>query len=214
MPHPKSAVMTAIVGQHGVGKTSLLQAYAMPGRGGERHTSPTIGAAIINQTFAVPGENVPGRHTIWDTAGQERFQSLVPMYTRNCDILIIALPATEEPRQEAVRQLLTAALPPIRSPKVVKGALTKCDLVSPGVAAERRRRFHELLTESPQAQNRGFEVHTFATSAFTGDGVEACVGSCLVGVYQHKRRQQSVRDRLVVEEPADRRGGGRCGCKS
>ena len=46
MPHPKSAVMTAIVGQHGVGKTSLLQAYAMPGRGGERHTSPTIGVEI------------------------------------------------------------------------------------------------------------------------------------------------------------------------
>jgi GTPase SAR1 family protein len=213
MPHPKSAVMTAIVGQHGVGKTSLLQAYAMPGSGAGRHTSPTIGAAIINQTFAVPGEEESGRHTIWDTAGQERFQSLVPMYTRNCDILIIALPATEEPQQEAVRQLLTAALPPIHSPKVVKGALTKCDLVSPAMAAERRRQFHELLTGSPQAQNRGFEVHTFATSAFTGDGVEACVGSCLVGVHQHKRRQQSAHDRLVVV-PADGRAGGRCGCKS
>lgn len=213
MPHPKSSVMTAIVGQYGVGKTSLLQAFTMPGSGAGRSTGPTIGAAIVNHLFTVPGEDNMKRHIIWDTAGQERFESLVPMYTRNCDILIVALPATEEPHQETVIRLLSLALPPISSPKIVKGAITKCDMVSPEIAVKRRQQLHEIISEFAQAENREFEVHTFATSAFTGDGVEACIESCIVEVYHHKHRQQKAKSILVVPEPVSVYDKTRCGCK-
>jgi len=202
--------MTAIVGKYGVGKTSLLEAFITPGSGNGRCVGPTIGAAIVNQLFTVPDEDTMKRHTIWDTAGQERFESLVPMYTRNCDILILALPATEEPQQETVRRLLSLALPSIRSPKIVKGALTKCDMVSSEIVAQRRQQLHEIISQFAQAENREFDIHTFATSAYTGDGVEACIGSCIVEVYHHKHRQQTDTSILLESEPVYEKS--QCGC--
>jgi GTPase SAR1 family protein len=212
------SVISAIVGRHGVGKTSLIQAFSMPGSGAPRHTSPTIGAAVISQMFAIPesmAHLAPGRsmgsHTIWDTAGQERYASLVPMYTRNCDILLIALPADEDPHPETIRTLLSTALPPIRSPKVIKGVLTKCDLVSPGVAATRLQRLDEIIRESPQAVNRQFEVHTYATSACNNEGVEECFQDCVPDVFAFKaeRLNSQLESTILIDEPASIRS--RCG---
>lgn len=190
------AVISAIVGHHGVGKTSLIQALRMPSSDAPRHTSPTIGAAVISERFTVPesvASIMPGRtmayHTIWDTAGQERYESLVPMYTRNCDILMIALPANEDPHPETVRRQLCAALPPIRSPKVVKGVLTKCDLVSPELAAIRLRKLDKILRASPQATNRQFEIHTYMTSAYTHTGVSECFQGCVEDVFAFKAQR-------------------------
>lgn len=190
------AVISAIVGRHGIGKTSLIQAFSMPNSDAPRHTSPTIGAAVISERFPVPesvASLMPGRamasHTIWDTAGQERYESLVPMYTRNCDILMIALPANEDPHPETVRQLLCTALPPIRSPKVVKGVLTKCDLVSPEQAVIRLRKLDEILKASPQAINRQFEIHTYMTSAYTHTGVSECFQGCVKDVFAFKAQR-------------------------
>jgi Ras-related protein Rab-5C len=210
-PRPRApTVISAIIGRHGVGKTSLIQAFSMPSSSAPRQTSPTIGAAVINQLFPIPDEVIglaPGRsnmgsHTIWDTAGQERYASLVPMYTRNCDILILAMPADEDPNPLVIRQLLCSALPPIRSPKVIKGALTKCDLVSRELAAIRCDKFRNAILESPQALNRQFEVQVFATSAYTGEGVDECMLASVPDVYAFKLKRwlEQASDTVVVDE--------------
>ena len=227
MPQHGPPVITAIVGPYAVGKTSLIQAFAMPGIGASRFTSPTIGAAVANHLFPLPESAASvggsgsgmGCHTIWDTAGQERYASLVPMYTRNCDILIVAVPATEDPDPETVRRLLVAALPPIRSPKVIKGVLTKCDLVTPATALKRRLLLEEIITESPQSLNRQFEIHTYQTSAYNGDGVEECLGACVEAVYlfkldkqESKREQEEAMVRVSEGERAPTRGRCTGGC--
>ena len=204
-------IRTAIVGAYGIGKTSLIQAFTAPnGSSTLPATTPTIGASVANHIFTPnsPLANQGGleehdtayivRHTIWDTAGQESFKSLVPMYTRNADILIIAFPATEEPHVSRVAGLLASALPPIRAPDIIKGVLTKCDLVPEETATRRRLKLAQLLRQSPQAQRRSFEIMTFCTSALNGEGAQECFESGLESVAKKKYAEMEKKRNSII----------------
>lgn len=214
----KRSVLSAIVGRHGVGKTSLIQAYIAPGSVNGTHTSPTIGAAVVNYKFDVTEGAEQGSHIIWDTAGQERYAALIPMYTRNCDIIMIAFPATEEPEEAAVRNLLGDALPPLRTPRLIKGIITMADRVSDSVAENRRERLHNHIVNSPQHQNRQFEVRTYVTSAHQQRGVEETIKDGTVDIHLWKaeqRRQQEKKswDDVELGEAGGGRGRSQCrGC--
>lgn len=202
----KRSVLSAIVGRHGVGKTSLIQAYVAPGSVNGTHTSPTIGAAVINHNFDVAEGAEQGSHIIWDTAGQERYASLIPMYTRNCDIIMIAFPATEEPKEEVVWKLLADALPPLRTPRLIKGIITMADRVPDSVAEDRRERLYENIVNSPQYHNRHFQVKTYVTSAHQQRGVEETIEDGVIETHLWKaeqRRQQEEKgwDDVELKEP-------------
>lgn len=214
----KRSVLSAIVGRHGVGKTSLIQAFMTPGSVSDKHTGPTIGAAVVNHKFEVTEGAEQGSHIIWDTAGQERFATLIPMYTRNCDIIMLAFPATEEPKEEAVIKLLADALPPLRTPRLIKGVITMADRVPDSVSEGRRERLHELLVNSPQHRNRQFEVRTYVTSAYQQRRVDETITDGIVKIHHWKaeqRRQQEEKgwSEIELEEGGGGRGGQRCrGC--
>lgn len=216
--HRKRSVLSAIVGRHGVGKTSLIQGYISPGSVNGTHTSPTIGAAVVNRNFEVAEGAEQGSHIIWDTAGQERYAALIPMYTRNCDIIMLAFPATEKLDEETVRKLLTDSLPPLRTPKIIKGIITMADQVPDSMAEDRRKRLHELILNTPQCNNRNFEVKTYVTSAHQQRGVEEAIEDGIVQVHLWKakqRRQQEEKEWNNVElvESGGRRRSPRCqGC--
>jgi len=190
----KRSVLSAIVGRHGIGKTSLIQAYTTPGSVAGRHTSPTIGAAVVNQKFHVADGAEMGSHIIWDTAGQERYAALIPMYTRNCDIIMMAFPATEEPKEEEVVNLLGNALPPLRTPRIIKGILTMADAVPDSVAEGRRERLHDLIVNSPQHRHRGFEVKTYVTSAYKQLNVAEAIEDGTVEVHHWKVEQRRMQE--------------------
>jgi small GTP-binding protein len=73
-----------ILGDSGVGKTCLVNRLVFNMY--INYTNPTIGAA-----FASYKVNDDFIYEIWDTAGQERFHSLLPMYLRNADIILIVI---------------------------------------------------------------------------------------------------------------------------
>jgi small GTP-binding protein len=80
---PSSKV--AFLGDATVGKTSLLVRYTT--HEFSSFSIPTVGASNLqisishgSQQFAV---------NIWDTAGQERFRSLVPLYARDADLIVL-----------------------------------------------------------------------------------------------------------------------------
>jgi len=208
----KRSVLSAIVGRHGVGKTSLIQAFMTPGSVSNKHTGPTIGAAVVNHKFEVKEGAEQGSHIIWDTAGQERYATLIPMYTRNCDIIMLAFPATEEPHEEMVRNLLANALPPLRTPRIIKGVITMADRVPDSMAEIRRERLHELLVNSPQHKNRLFEVRTYVTSAYQQRGVEETITDGIVQIHHWKVEQRRLQEEkgwgeIELEEPGR---GPRC----
>lgn len=63
-----------VMGNSGVGKTSLLQRYTQS-KFDPKNTTSTSGAFFVTKKVYVHGLKV--RLQLWDTAGQERFRSMV-----------------------------------------------------------------------------------------------------------------------------------------
>ena len=83
-------IKCAIIGNPNVGKTSIIQQFL------EKKTKlndTTLGAIfwVLNHTTK-DGETI--KIDMWDTAGQERYNALIPMYTRNSDIILITFDIT------------------------------------------------------------------------------------------------------------------------
>ena len=76
----------ALLGASGVGKTSILHRYAYNNY--TKDKEQTIGASFATKKVKID-ESKYVQLNIWDTAGQERFESIMPMYYRDADIIII-----------------------------------------------------------------------------------------------------------------------------
>lgn len=76
----KAEYKVVMVGDTGVGKTSLVEKFYSGGFNDSQHT--TIGAAYVKCLVDIDN-NETVTLNLWDTAGQERFQSLIPLYLRN-----------------------------------------------------------------------------------------------------------------------------------
>lgn len=73
-----------VVGDSGVGKTSLINRYVYGGFG---QYQSTVGVDYIYKTETIDDKEI--MLNIWDTAGQERFRSMVPTYYRKAQGVII-----------------------------------------------------------------------------------------------------------------------------
>ncbi|CAJ1007393.1 ADP-ribosylation factor family/50S ribosome-binding GTPase [Leishmania naiffi] len=92
MPMKRQLLKIIILGDSGVGKTSLMHQYVS-------HTfdsryKATIGADFLSKDVEVNGRVVTLQ--IWDTAGQERFQSLGSAFYRGADACILVFDVTQQ----------------------------------------------------------------------------------------------------------------------
>lgn len=78
-----------LVGDSGVGKSSLLLRFAT---GGFEELTPTIGVDFKAKVVDIDGRRV--KLTIWDTAGQERFRTLTSSYYRGAQGIILVYDVT------------------------------------------------------------------------------------------------------------------------
>ncbi|KAJ3359466.1 hypothetical protein HDU91_004921 [Kappamyces sp. JEL0680] len=78
---PKKLLKVIILGDSGVGKTSLMNQYVNKKFNGQYKA--TIGADFLTKEITI-GDTVVTMQ-IWDTAGQERFQSLGVAFYRGAD---------------------------------------------------------------------------------------------------------------------------------
>ncbi|KAI0774348.1 P-loop containing nucleoside triphosphate hydrolase protein [Fomes fomentarius] len=89
-----------IMGNTGVGKTSLLHRYTQ-GKFDPKNTTSTTGAFFVTKKVNVDGTKV--RLQLWDTAGQERFRSMAPMYYRGANAALLLYDITNASSFEDVR---------------------------------------------------------------------------------------------------------------
>ncbi|KAF4602387.1 hypothetical protein EYR40_005592 [Pleurotus pulmonarius] len=89
-----------VMGNTGVGKTSLLHRYTQ-NRFDPKNTTSTTGAFFVTKKVLVNGTRV--RLQLWDTAGQERFRSMAPMYYRGANAALLLYDITNASTFEAVR---------------------------------------------------------------------------------------------------------------
>mmetsp|Transcript_77164 Transcript_77164/g.213906 ORF Transcript_77164/g.213906 Transcript_77164/m.213906 type:complete len:207 (+) Transcript_77164:201-821(+) len=127
-PRQKSLQKIIILGDQGVGKTSLLQRYV-----NSRYTAQykaTIGADFLTKNVMVKDRLVTLQ--IWDTAGQERFQSLGVAFYRGSDACVLVYDVTSlktfQDLKHWRREFLSQASPkdPDNFPFLVLG--NKCDV--------------------------------------------------------------------------------------
>ena len=78
------------LGDQGVGKSSILNRFAQDKF--EQNYQATIGLDFHSKNVTIDNVNV--RLLLYDTAGQEKFKSLIPMYIRDANIIIVVYDIT------------------------------------------------------------------------------------------------------------------------
>lgn len=74
-----------LTGRAGVGKSSLAVRWAHGVFNELQET--TIGAAYYHKVIKLPSGSI--KLQVWDTAGQDRYRSLVPMYLRGSNVILL-----------------------------------------------------------------------------------------------------------------------------
>ena len=98
MSQKRNFLKIVILGDSGVGKTTLLQQYVH--NKANANTKPTIGADFSKKEIQVDGQVVTLQ--IWDTAGQEKFQSLGFAFYRGADCCALCYDLTNPASFEAL----------------------------------------------------------------------------------------------------------------
>lgn len=88
----KTLLKVIILGDSGVGKTSLMQQFV--NNKFSHQYKATIGADFLTKDIVV--DNKPVTLQIWDTAGQERFQSLGVAFYRGADCCVLCYDVSNE----------------------------------------------------------------------------------------------------------------------
>eukprot|EP01104_Vermistella_antarctica_P014908 TRINITY_DN4782_c0_g1_i1.p1 TRINITY_DN4782_c0_g1~~TRINITY_DN4782_c0_g1_i1.p1 ORF type:complete len:207 (-),score=66.10 TRINITY_DN4782_c0_g1_i1:177-797(-) len=92
MSRPRTLLKVILLGDSGVGKTSLMDRYV--NKKWTAQYKATIGADFLTKEVEVDEMLVTLQ--IWDTAGQERFQSLGNSFYRGADCCILVFDVTQQ----------------------------------------------------------------------------------------------------------------------
>jgi len=125
-----------IIGDSGVGKTSLLRRFDQ--KPFKEDPGTTIGLNLTTRQLVLNGETI--QVVFWDTAGQERFRTMTRSFYRNSDLVIIVFDVASRSSFESVDQWLDEMR---RSAEPVYTVLigNKIDLPDRQVSTEEARQF-------------------------------------------------------------------------
>lgn len=149
-----------ILGNSGVGKTSILRSLA--GEAFYQTTISTIGIDLIKKIFTVEGHRV--QLEIWDTAGQEQYFSIVSFHFREAKAFIVVYDVTDAKSFDQIRKYWLCSVDKyMDDPVPVFFVANKIDL----------KQGREITLEQGQQLASQQSAHGFfETSAKTGKNIE------------------------------------------
>ena len=93
----KGFLKVIIIGDSGVGKTSILEAFNY--KKISKSAKPTIGAEFTKKKVTL-SDGTEVNLQLWDTAGQERFQSLCTSFYRGSDCCLLVFDISDRETYE------------------------------------------------------------------------------------------------------------------
>jgi len=184
MSHKKKVLLKVIIlGDSGVGKTSLMNQYVH--KRFSAQYKATIGADFLTKEVMIDDKLVTLQ--IWDTAGQERFQSLGVAFYRGADSCVLVHDITDSKSFESLEswmdEFLVHAAPRNADtfPFVVLG--NKSDLV--------KKRQVQLNKAQQWCQSKG-DIPYFETSAKEALNVEQAFQTIAKNALQQEASQKPI----------------------
>lgn len=165
-----------IIGESGVGKTSILQRFIdntfQPG------FTSTIGIDFRAKKIKLNGKQVELQ--IWDTAGQERFFSITKSYYRGADGIFLTFDLSAPESFSHTEKWISAVQGKVTERVPIFLLANKKDLVS--------HKDIESLETVRALRNLGrrLNVPWYTTSARSGENVEEIFHSMAVAVLEHR----------------------------
>jgi len=159
-----------ILGDSGVGKTSLITRYI---EGGFQKTIPTISASFWTKKMVVDRTKVTLQ--IWDTAGQERFRSLTSLYYRGANAAILVYDQTDVNGFESVKNWVNELKENTQGEVLIFIAANKVDLPS---------KVDNLYV---QEYAKSINAQLFYTSAKENKGIEDLFKSIVAELMKNKK---------------------------
>ena len=217
---PTHHIKIVLTGPMGVGKTSLMSRYLLHMY--TRTNESTLGASFMSKKVRLSNEGEGDEENgnggdwkgdfyleLWDTAGQERFRSLLPLYYREADVIILMFDtsqknAIEELKRDQWVEEITSLFRGKNSPRIyVVG--NKIDLHKEsremGIVSRMERCEYGKCVE--YAQSIGASLHL--TSAKSGEGIErlfqSILGDCSREHRYTTRSPRSYREIVTIHTP-------------
>lgn len=188
-PEPSVSVKVIVLGNSGVGKTSLANRECYNSFSAQ--IPQTIGTAHL-KTLVPLGDTLV-ELKIWDTAGQEQFASLVPLYARGAEVCILVAALDDAKSLEDLDVWRERLYSSGEDPPIVV-AINKCDIPGP---EGRQDKIREQFSDT--------YPNMFFVSAKTGDGVKE-----LFTAAASEAQKQTKANTAVVEEMPKPSDGKKC----
>jgi len=207
MAHRKKVLLKVIIlGDSGVGKTSLMNQYV--NKKFSKQYKATIGADFLTKEVMIDDKLVTMQ--IWDTAGQERFQSLGVAFYRGADCCVLVYDITDTKSFESLtgwkEEFLVQAAPQKTDefPFVCIG--NKLDLAKEGSRSVQESRVKSWCDNNNTMPN-------FEASAKDATNVEAAFKEIATRALKAEENSQPFRPAPTIDLPAggNERSGGCCG---
>ncbi|EAX93644.1 small GTP-binding protein, putative [Trichomonas vaginalis G3] len=167
-----------IIGEEGVGKTAILNRYITGAF--VSNYKPTIAAAFMS------AHEIVGDHTvtlnIWDTAGQEKYQSMMPLYLRNVDCVILVCDVIKPTSAQYVERWIEQEFPSIRPAPILLVCINKSDC----------QQSYNTQNLEESMKEKGIKV--FFTSSLNGNNIAAVFNTVGTALDEESaRRRPEVR---------------------
>ncbi|XP_045890670.1 ras-related protein Rab-37-like isoform X2 [Micropterus dolomieu] len=177
---------TILVGDSGVGKTSLLVQYDQ-GKFIPGSFTATVGIGFTNKVVDV--DNLKVKLQIWDTAGQERFRSVTHAYYRDAQALLLIYDITSKQSFDNIRAWLSEVHEYAQKDVVIMLLGNKSDM-----AAERA-----VKMEDGEKLAKEYGVPFMETSAKTGVNVDLAF-LAIAKELKHRATQQPNEPKFQIHD--------------
>ena len=205
-----------LIGSYSVGKSSLVTSFIY--QTFKDNVESTIGMSFF--TKLIKHDNYCIDLNIWDTAGQERYANLLPMYSRNANIILSMIdPTNTDVSYNYIKKNIAMILENrIKNPPYcIHIVVSKMDTQKNKENAENlAKNTYKFIKKTLKSLNSFTNIHIFYTSSYNKINIEEPFVHCLERIYREKNEDFQEKSKetdkllLYVSEPENKKSCYSC----